>query len=102
MRQLQCLFWVQQGKSANDIGVILGVSGRTIEGHLARVCAAMGVRTRVQAVVRAKDLGVLPCGDAVRSLTWLVGELEEGAVAGAPAGEADRRRRSGPDPRAGA
>jgi DNA-binding CsgD family transcriptional regulator len=58
-RQLECLAWVQEGKSATDIGQIIGISGRTVEGHLAKVCEALGVRTRIQAVLRASDLGLL-------------------------------------------
>jgi DNA-binding CsgD family transcriptional regulator len=58
-RQLECLAWAQEGKSAGDIGQILGISGRTVEGHLAKACEALGVRTRVQAVVRARELGLL-------------------------------------------
>lgn len=59
VRQLECLFWVQEGKSANDIGGILGISGRTVEGHLQQACLLLGVRTRFQAVLRARDLGLL-------------------------------------------
>ena len=58
-RQLQCLAWAQEGKSAGVIGQILGISGRTVEGHLAKACEALGVRTRVQAVVRAREAGLL-------------------------------------------
>ncbi|MBI1198624.1 MAG: helix-turn-helix transcriptional regulator [Phenylobacterium sp.] len=58
-RQTECLFWVQQGKSSRDIGVILGVSHRIVERHVARACAKLGVRTRVQAVVRARTLGLI-------------------------------------------
>lgn len=58
-RQLECLAWVHEGKSANDIGLILGISGRTVEKHLRRACENLGVRARVQAVVRARDLGFL-------------------------------------------
>jgi DNA-binding CsgD family transcriptional regulator len=58
-RQIECLAWAQEGKSAGDIGQILGISGRTVEGHLAKACEALGVRTRVQAVVRARELGFL-------------------------------------------
>ncbi|WP_340646137.1 helix-turn-helix transcriptional regulator [Phenylobacterium sp.] len=58
-RQLECLFWVQEGKSANDIGGILGISGRTVEGHLRRACTLLGVKTRFQAVLRARDIGLL-------------------------------------------
>jgi DNA-binding CsgD family transcriptional regulator len=59
-RQVECLYWAQEGKSAGDIGQILGISGRTVEAHIARACEALGVRTRVQAVIRARDLGWLP------------------------------------------
>lgn len=58
-RQTECLFWVQQGKSSRDIGVILGVSHRIVERHVFRACAKLGVRTRVQAVVRARSLGLI-------------------------------------------
>lgn len=58
-RQLECLYWVQEGKSASDIGGILGISGRTVEGHLIKACAHFQVRTRFQAVLRARDLGLL-------------------------------------------
>jgi DNA-binding CsgD family transcriptional regulator len=59
-RQVECLYWAQEGKSAGDIGQILGISGRTVDYHIAKACAALGVRTRMQAVVRARDLGLLP------------------------------------------
>ena len=58
-RQVQCLYWVQEGKSAADIGVILGLSPRTVEEYLAKVCDKLGVRRRVQAVVSARRLGLL-------------------------------------------
>jgi ATP/maltotriose-dependent transcriptional regulator MalT len=50
---------VQQGKSATDIGVILGLSGRTVEKHIIKVCSHLGVKTRIQAVVRARELGLI-------------------------------------------
>jgi DNA-binding CsgD family transcriptional regulator len=58
-RQLQCLAWVQEGKSATDIGGILGLSGRTVEKHIIKICGHLGVKTRVQAVVRARELGLI-------------------------------------------
>ncbi len=58
-RQLECLAWAQLGKSAGDIGQIIGISGRTVEGHLALACETLGVRTRIQAVLKARDLGLL-------------------------------------------
>jgi DNA-binding CsgD family transcriptional regulator len=58
-RQLECLYWVQEGKSATDIGAILAISSRTVEGHLIKVCGHFQVRTRFQAVLIARDLGLL-------------------------------------------
>jgi DNA-binding CsgD family transcriptional regulator len=58
-RQLECLSWVQAGKSASDIGGILGISNRTVESHLLKVCEKFGVRTRLQAVLKARELGLL-------------------------------------------
>lgn len=58
-RQIECLSWAQDGKSSSDIGVILGLSARTIDEHVRDACARLGVRTRVQAIMRAVALGYL-------------------------------------------
>lgn len=50
-RQLECLKWVGEGKSSNDIGSILGIAPSTVNEHLAEACRRLGVRTRVQAIV---------------------------------------------------
>jgi LuxR family quorum-sensing system transcriptional regulator CciR len=50
---------VQEGKSASDIGAILGLSPRTVEEYLAKACDKLGVRRRIQAVVRAHRMGLL-------------------------------------------
>lgn len=59
-RQLECLYWVFHGKSASDIGSILGISGRVVEEHLQKACAHLGLRSRHQAAWRAHELGLLP------------------------------------------
>jgi LuxR family quorum-sensing system transcriptional regulator CciR len=59
------LYWVQEGKSSRDIGVILGVSHRIVERHVFRACQKLGVRTRLQAVIRARSLGLI--GDRPRT-----------------------------------
>ncbi|HEX7929838.1 MAG TPA: helix-turn-helix transcriptional regulator [Sphingomicrobium sp.] len=64
-RQIECLYWVQEGKSSRDIGVILGVSHRIVERHVFRACQKLGVRTRLQAVIRARSLGLI--GDPPRA-----------------------------------
>jgi DNA-binding CsgD family transcriptional regulator len=58
-RQTECLFWVQEGKSSRDIGIILGVSHRLVERHVFRACHKLGVKTRLQAVIRARTLGLI-------------------------------------------
>jgi len=58
-RQIECLMWAEQGKSARDTGQILGISQRTVEKHLEQAYEVLGVRTRIQAVVRARELGIL-------------------------------------------
>jgi DNA-binding CsgD family transcriptional regulator len=62
-RQLEILSWVEQGKSATDIGGILGISHRTVEHHLEKVCNNLGVRTRFQAVLKVRDLGLIGTSD---------------------------------------
>jgi DNA-binding CsgD family transcriptional regulator len=58
-RQLECLAWVAEGKSAIEIGMILGISGRTVEKHIAKICATFGVSRRIQAVDHARRLGLI-------------------------------------------
>ena len=59
-RQIQILKWVQEGKSSWEIGAIIGISGRTVEGHLRKIYVRLDVHTRLHAVLRAHDLGLLP------------------------------------------
>ncbi len=68
-RQVECLFWVQQGKSSRDIGTILGVSHRIVERHVFRACKKLGVRTRLQAVIRARTLGIIADPPSMKRLT---------------------------------
>jgi DNA-binding CsgD family transcriptional regulator len=51
-REFECLAWTAQGKSARDIGQILGISRRTASFHLENAKAKLGVRSILQAVAR--------------------------------------------------
>jgi DNA-binding CsgD family transcriptional regulator len=51
-REFECLAWAAQGKSAWDIGQILGISRRTAAFHLENAKAKLGVRSISQAVAR--------------------------------------------------
>lgn len=51
-RELECLQWAARGKSAWDIGHILGISQRTAGFHLDNAKKKLGVRTITQAAIR--------------------------------------------------
>lgn len=51
-REFECLEWAAQGKSACEIGRILGISRRTVAFHLDNAKAKLDVRTVCQAVAR--------------------------------------------------
>ncbi|TGS43730.1 MULTISPECIES: LuxR family transcriptional regulator [unclassified Mesorhizobium] len=51
-REIECLQWAAHGKSAWDIGRILGISQRTAAFHLDNAKKKLGVRTITQAAIR--------------------------------------------------
>jgi DNA-binding CsgD family transcriptional regulator len=51
-REIECLEWAAQGKSAWEIGSIIGISRRTAAFHLDNTKAKLGVRSICQAVAR--------------------------------------------------
>ena len=51
-REIECLRWAMRGKSAWDIGMILGISQRTAAFHLNNAKLKLRVRTIQQAVAR--------------------------------------------------
>lgn len=50
-REFECLQWAAKGKSAWEIGQILGIKRRTVAFHLDNARQKLGVRTIAQAVV---------------------------------------------------
>lgn len=61
-RERECLYWVSQGKSSADIGAILGLSPRTVDSYLEKVCSKFRVRTRIEAVALAVRTGAIDAG----------------------------------------
>jgi LuxR family transcriptional activator of conjugal transfer of Ti plasmids len=51
-REFECLEWAAQGKTAWEIGCILGITRRTAVFHLENAKAKLGVHSIVQAVAR--------------------------------------------------
>jgi LuxR family quorum sensing-dependent transcriptional regulator len=52
--------WAASGKSAWDIGAILGLSQRTIEEYLANAALKLGAVNRVQSVAEAIRRKIIP------------------------------------------
>jgi DNA-binding CsgD family transcriptional regulator len=52
-REVECLQWVLEGKTNWEIGVLTGVTARTVQFHLANSARKLGVYNRVQAAVGA-------------------------------------------------
>lgn len=52
-RQRQVLEWVADGKTANDIALLMGLTTATVEKHLRLARETLGVETTTQAVVKA-------------------------------------------------
>ncbi|HMJ88935.1 MAG TPA: LuxR C-terminal-related transcriptional regulator [Candidatus Acidoferrum sp.] len=49
-RESDVLFWLAQGKTNDEIGTILGISGRTAETHALRIYPKIGVENRYGAI----------------------------------------------------
>lgn len=58
-RELEVLHWVREGKSNNEVGQILGISGATVKSHLQRIYKLLQVSNRMQAVSRSVALRLL-------------------------------------------
>ena len=61
-REMEILHWVREGKSNEEVGQILGISGLTVKNHLQRIYKTLGVSNRTQAVARGMALRLLDGG----------------------------------------
>ncbi|WP_342118538.1 LuxR C-terminal-related transcriptional regulator [Pseudoduganella sp. OTU4001] len=52
-RQAEILQWLREGKSNEEIGRLLGISGLTVKNHLQRLYRQLGVNNRAHAVARS-------------------------------------------------
>ncbi|TPE48550.1 LuxR family transcriptional regulator [Amaricoccus solimangrovi] len=58
-REVEVLAWVARGKSNAAIGAILGISAHTVDAHLRRVYAKLGVFDRISAALRGIGFGII-------------------------------------------
>ena len=59
-RELEVLTLVAKGYTNKAIGVQLGISDRTVQGHLAHIFSKLQSGSRTEAVMRAVSMGWLP------------------------------------------
>ena len=59
-RELEVLSKAARGLTNRAIGVMLGISHRTVQGHLAKTFGKLHANSRTEAVMRAVSLGWLP------------------------------------------
>lgn len=52
-REVQCLTWAAEGKSAWEIAAIIGCSERTAKFHISNACNKLGATNRYQAITKA-------------------------------------------------
>ncbi|WBO23156.1 helix-turn-helix transcriptional regulator [Sphingomonas abietis] len=57
-RERECLFWAMSGKTAWETSVILGISRRTVEFHLANAVKKLGAVNKHQAALMALNQGL--------------------------------------------
>lgn len=55
-REAESLLWVAQGKSNAEVGIILGMSEKTVKQHLGSVFQKLGVEGRNAAMLRALEV----------------------------------------------
>jgi DNA-binding CsgD family transcriptional regulator len=57
-RELECLKWTRDSKTAWEVGLILGISERTVNAHISNAMRKLGCFNKHQAVLKAIDIGL--------------------------------------------
>ena len=58
-RERECLLWTSEGKTTDEIGLILGISVSTVTFHIQNIARKLNVSNRQQAVARGISLGII-------------------------------------------
>jgi DNA-binding CsgD family transcriptional regulator len=58
-RELECLLWSAEGKTADEIATILAISAPTVTFHLKNAIQKLNVSNRNQAIAKAALLGII-------------------------------------------
>ena len=52
-REIECLYWIAEGKTSDEIAVILGISRNTINNYITSVMRKTATKTRSEAIAWA-------------------------------------------------
>ena len=58
-RERECLFWVSEGKTTDEVSVILGVSSNTINSYITHAIQKLAASNRAMAIATAIRSGIL-------------------------------------------
>lgn len=71
-RQLETLALLADGRSTNEIARVLGISLETARNHVRRLLRALDVHSRLEAVARGRELGILEDATPLSGDDWHV------------------------------
>lgn len=57
-RETEILKWTADGKTANEIGMIISITPRTVGFHISSILRKLGVNNKIAAVLRASKMGL--------------------------------------------
>lgn len=58
-RERECLLWVSEGKTTDEVAVILGVSSNTVNSYIAHAIQKFGASNRAMAIANAIRSGII-------------------------------------------
>lgn len=83
-RETEILSLVARGLDSRRVANLLVVSKRTVDYHLANAYEKLGARNRIQAIVAACGLGLLPFEPAFRQPKSIAEQLEQELISDCP------------------
>jgi DNA-binding CsgD family transcriptional regulator len=58
-RERECLYWVSEGKTTDEVAVILGVSSNTVNSYVAHAIQKLAANNRAEAIATAIRNGII-------------------------------------------